>query len=314
VKKGQRALTSFRSAFRKALKDASRDGSKPQEGERAVPMVAAKILELVRAAEGGAQHVEHLRELSGDTDVDRCYLLDTAGLLARAFTKVKQLVPCCKTLQREVEKNKGNMTYAMSALRPWLAKAVAQALRDAIPSFLVTELVVPPTMQSLKEQIFGPQTWAQSESHISANVTPFGVAEIRVLLSGAYVVAGVPLEKIDGTTIKDKIESTLSEQGFGAFLSCATQEGRGFWATHDSEFTGVLVPAGHMVLTVGMHDNESESQGSYGLRWSYMQPKAATQLAAAAARNKAIMDAWPEAQTEDYKCWQTVLERLRPAS
>ena len=66
-----------------------------------------------------------------------------------------------------------------------------------------------------------------------------------------------------------------------------------------------------MVLPVGMHENDKESQGSYGLRWSYMQPKAAKQLAAAAARNKAIMEAWPELQTEEYKCWQNCLDRLR---
>ena len=53
----------------------------------------------------------------------------------------------------------------------------------------------------------------------------------------------------------------MSEQGFGDFLACALKEGEGFWAARDSEFTGALVPAGHMVVTVGMHGSDHEGQG-----------------------------------------------------
>ena len=55
---------------------------------------------------------------------------------------------------------------------------------------------MPPAYSSVRDDIMAPQHWAQSERHMNAGVTPYGLPELRVLMSGAYIVCGVKIDEI----------------------------------------------------------------------------------------------------------------------
>eukprot|EP00959_Pyramimonas_sp_CCMP1952_P383187 8029271-Pyramimonas_sp.AAC.1 len=66
-----------------------------------------------------------------------------------------------------------------------------------------------------------PQHWAMTESHLHFGPTPHGVSEVRYLLEGGYVMAGVRLSALPGENLQAKTEKLATEPGMRAFVTKA---------------------------------------------------------------------------------------------
>ena len=157
------------------------------------------------------------------------------------------------------------------------------------------------------------QHWAQSERHVNCGVTPFGLPETRLLLTGSYICVGVAVEKIDGDTLKDKIETVIGDQGYTTFLANAKVEGSGFWFIHDEEFTCVNIPAGHIVFTCGHHDTAKDACGASGIRWSTLR-KQKDEVQAASVRMQEILKTYPDLKGDEYTAWLDCLTKFMEPS
>ena len=218
-----------------------------------------------------------------------------------------------KWLQSQIEKGcGGDMTYAMAGFRPNISKQVANLLESYIPGILSHKIGFPPCYAQLKDDLFAPQGWAQDEFHINVGVTPFGVPECRLLAGGSYALCGVSIEAMPegaGSTLKEKIEFVLSETGSSEFLELSATPGKGFWMVHDEAFTMIKIPAGHIVLTAGLHSQKEEPKGAQGLRWSLFSDTEHA-VRKATSRLQQIMETYPDLKGADYTQWSECLNKF----
>lgn len=311
---GNKSVASFKSAVKKAVKEAGKVTKKGAiVGE--IPPLPKKLLEIVHAAALDMCNVEETSSLIGHAR-DRAYIvLDQTVKVKTPLEKIKALPATSRWLTKEIEKNKGDLTYAMAAHKPAVAKQVMVTLREKMPSFLTVDMALPADQEVLRDDIFGAQGWAQHEFHMNTCATPYGLPEIRMLLTGAYVVAGVKLDKLKGTTLKEKVDNTLTEKGFRSFLEAAGVEGSGFWAIHDIPYSSIFLPSSHLIVTCGLHSDNKDAKGCDGMRWSWLQHKDPSALAEAKQRVEDVMQAYPELNSDEYVDWLTCIERyLIPAA
>jgi len=92
------------------------------------------------------------------------------------------------------------MTTAMAAHRTGIAKVIVDALRKHFSTKVTFDVCVPSDFDEVKKDIFFPQHWSQSERHMSVGMTPYGLQEVR------YLLFGVQLNKLKGTTVKEKLD------------------------------------------------------------------------------------------------------------
>ena len=226
--------------------------------------------------------------------------------------KVATVVQHHRWTMKQVTSSK-TLTCAMSQFKPATRTALADALRKAMPQQLYP-LSLPSEYAALSHSVFSPQAWAQQEQFKNISVTPYGIADTRLLASGAYMVAGVPLDEVDGDTLEAKIRSLSTGTGKTKFLNNCKQQGNGqpnpsggFLARHDQAGTLLTIPAGHLLLMTGMYEDEGE--GSQGIRWSYLSP-------ALSAGNDALTQAKLMLQTypalkDEYAPWIQCLEAVQ---
>ena len=81
---------------------------------------------------------------------------------------------------------------------------------------------VPADKQPLISHLFCPQQFAQKEHHLHVGFTPYVLAEVRLLMQGASMIAGVPLDLCKGDSVKEKIENVMSSDGVNEFMHLAT--------------------------------------------------------------------------------------------
>ena len=129
--------------------------------------------------------------------------------------------------------------------------------------------VLPKERSALAESVFGCQAFGQIEKFCNIGCNPFGISETRLLLDGAYLVAGVKVSEVPGTTLKNKIESLLTGPGMERFVGLAQEPLHGFMKVHDEVGTLVSTPENHIVLTCGLFEEDGE--GASGIRWSYLR-------------------------------------------
>ena len=309
---GNKAIGAFKTSVKKALKQSNNKGKKGAAVGQKPPM-ATKLLELAEESAEDICNVRVAQALDGE-NVDVASFMEVAPLKA-GLEKAKGLPNTTRWLHKEIDKNKDNLTYAMAAHKPATAKEVMAILRQHVGSFMVGDIRLPAEHDMLKEDIFGAQAWAQSETHLNAGVTPYGLPEARVLTSGGYIVAGVSTNKVRGDTLKAKLEHRLKDKGFREFLASAGKADEGFWALHDKPHSCLIVPAGHVIVTCGLHSDDKDAKGANGLRWSFLQVQRPAALQAAKDRLAQIISAYPELNTDEYSDWMACLERyLLPAA
>ena len=200
------------------------------------------------------------------------------------------------------------MSYAMAGFRPIVSKQVLQMIDSHLPKTL-TSVALPPRYSQLKDDVFAPQGWALGEFHLNVGVTPFGLPECRLLTNGSYICCGVAIDAISsGATLKEKIEYVLSDKGSIKFLELAAMPRKGFWIVHDAAFSVFKIPAGHIVLSCGMHSKEADGKGADGLRWSFYN-HSADEVKKAEARMTDIMKTYPDLSGPDYTLWMDCLSK-----
>jgi hypothetical protein len=230
------------------------------------------------------------------------------------LSKIKGMQLTVKWLTGQVDKSGGTLSYAMASHKPAVNKQVTAILQDKCPQLLSTDFMLPAEFKTLSEDICGPQHWVASEMHMNAGLTPYGLPEVRMLISGSYLCAGVRFEDVTPTkgdnSIKAKIEYCLTEQGFNRFLEDAkTHEDKGFWFVHDQEYSCVKIPAGYIVFTCGMHSTEKDATGSHGLRWSTLDVRDHGAVVSAKTCLAHTLATYPELKDDEYSAWEECLTK-----
>ena len=305
---GNKALNSFRAALKKAVKMALKNKKKAGGEQTLVPPVAQKLIELTQAAAHDLSNVANKLHLEINDSIDEAYLIRDATL-KNDLEKIKGLTGTCNWLHKELEKKNSDLSYAMASHKPAVSKLAMAVLREKLPTWIVGDIPIPNEHEVLKEEIFSAQAWAQAELHLNAGVTPYGLPEIRMLFSGSYIVAGVRTDKLRGNSLKEKIEHTLTEQGFREFLASTEKQDEGFWVVHDIPYTSIMIPAGHIIITCGFHSNDKDAKGCDGMRWSYLPYKHSSSVVNAKNRLCAIMETYPDLNTDEYAAWRSCLDR-----
>ena len=193
---------------------------------------------------------------AGTLPVNEVYISKVLGLKEGMDKIGKALTSHVKWLQGELDKSGGKMTYALTAYKPALARQVHGILQSKCKDLMSGPAEVPTELNTLLGDIFGAQHWSQAERHCNLGLTPYGLPEVRMLLSGSYMYVGVHCSKRNDDTAnstRSKIEYTLTSQGFKLCLETAKVEGSGFWLVHDEEHSCVRIPPNHVVFTCGMH-------------------------------------------------------------
>ena len=96
---------------------------------------------------------------------------------------------------------------------------------------------------------------------------PYGIFEIRYLQEGGYCIAGVRMDKVQGSSLKEKIARVCSEPGAIAFTKDAMESGFCCW--HDEPGQLVVIPPGHIILMMGTWSADGPS-ASVGIRYGFM--------------------------------------------
>ena len=116
-------------------------------------------------------------------------------------------------------------------------------------------------------------------------------------------------DKLHGKSLKEKIEHTLTEQGFREFLASTEKQDECFCVVHDVPYSSIFIPACHIIITCSFHSNHKDAKGCDGMRWSYLRHKEISSLVNAKNRLSDIMTTYPELSTDEYAGWRSCLNR-----
>ena len=111
---------------------------------------------------------------------------------ALAQSKMSGVASHAKLLKKQIANPSEGPSTAMASYRPQVAKAVL-AIANKHVGNLLCKVVVPTEHSAVRDEIFSPQGWALVETHMQISVLPYGCTEVRLLLAGSYIVAGVKM-------------------------------------------------------------------------------------------------------------------------
>ena len=180
-----------------------------------------------------------------------------------------------KWLLGQVEKD-ATLSFALAAMKPKTFKAITEAFKATGFADFMKMPPAPSDGNAVLEAAFQPQLFVGEEKHCHAGVTPHGVGEVRYVVSGNIVVAGMPLDSMPGNNLQEKIETVFTESGCRAFLRrCSNAVDKEGWLTALSqERSCIVIPPGQFVVTTGLRFPEAQAaQGTSfsGVRWGYLQ-------------------------------------------
>eukprot|EP00811_Abedinium_folium_P003825 NODE_13518_length_1161_cov_3.064797.p2 GENE.NODE_13518_length_1161_cov_3.064797~~NODE_13518_length_1161_cov_3.064797.p2 ORF type:complete len:180 (-),score=41.08 NODE_13518_length_1161_cov_3.064797:97-636(-) len=161
----------------------------------------------------------------------------------------------------------------MAPFKPQVATLVSSVLSPFLDELLMeTSLLQGYTV--LASEVFGTQAWPQTEHHFNVGLSPFGVAEVRYLLQGSHICAGVKYDNIPRGALQLKLEHVLIIGGMREFLARAgpktgvgtlfEKHGSGSFFKHNEPDTCFVIPAGYVCVIAGTR--ETGEAGSSGLR------------------------------------------------
>jgi hypothetical protein len=280
----QKALSSFQDTIDSLVRQGASAGETV-----AKPPTVSKFEEVVTASAGDSCNVTMPQNIEEAKEVPFSAPFMLRAPEARGpFESNKSVQSQAKWLQAQVDKATaaGGMTYAMAAYKPGMAKQVQNLVSQHFEP-LISKVAFPSAYGSLRGEIFPAQHFALSETHVNFSWTPFGLDEVRLLMTGSYKVAGVRVDAItlpeaeggSEATFLQKIDFVATGGGFTQFMTLAQEEGKGFWLVHDEEFSLVKLPSAHLLFTCGCHASEKENAtGAHGLRWSMLNPSSQPEL------------------------------------
>lgn len=202
-----------------------------------------------------------------------------------------------------------DMTSGMAAYRPTTLQSLMAVLKDHLPAFLAHP-VLPKGCESVSQEVFEAQHWALQNNHSQVGITPFGLPEARLLVSGSYVCAGVKFEAFEPQMpVSKKLEHILTTAGLRSFVAKCQSQGSGFWIVHDSPGSVVVLPAGHVLVMCGMFSAD-QAANTNGVRWSMIDTLSAQACRTAKLRTEQAVETYPELRGTEYTLWAECLEKF----
>ena len=145
------------------------------------------------------------------------------------------------------------------------------------------------------EGIFETQYCVVGNFYYSIGLAGYGCTEIRILSEGTQLVCGIPMHKVPGISLKQKIDS-LDQSTTEDLL--VTLKKDGFIHYAEEAGSALAIPSGWLILT-------RANSGSY-IRFSTMSD--AEELRMVSASVDALVKSYPALQRTTYKKWKTVLD------
>ena len=116
-------------------------------------------------------------------------------------------------------------------------------------------------------------------------------------------------DKLRSNSLKEKVEHTFTEKGFREFLASTEKQDECFCVVHDVPYSSIFIPACHIIITCSFHSNHKDAKGCDGMRWSYLPYKQSSSVVNAKNRLCAIMETYPDLNTDEYAAWRSCLDR-----
>lgn len=107
-------------------------------------------------------------------------------------------------------------------------------------------------------QVHGHQVFGFNLNHVYCGFTPFCMAEVRMLLCGKLVIAGIPFDGVPGDNAKEK-RNTLLRSTIDGMRQIIT-EAPGSFLMQLADVGAIVIPSGYMVVMAA-------SVECLGIRW-----------------------------------------------
>jgi hypothetical protein len=106
-------------------------------------------------------------------------------------------------------------------------------------------------------KIYSPYFYGYARSYVAVQMPHMASMEARVLFEGVELVAGVPIEQVEGRALKEKRQN-LTHMGYDRLRALLKDSG-GFAVRHDSDRL-LVIPTGFLLIVA--------SAACRGARWS----------------------------------------------
>ena len=274
VSTGNRAISAFRLAVKNAGKSPKKKTKIEVLGDRAEkPRLTIELEKLLAdsLSTDGRLHVEVAASWGQASKTVPCYVTCNAQLTVD-LKGVSGVAAHAKWIRQELAKSENQaLGGALSVYRPTVFKAATKVLQKGCKGSFVSDMPFGPSHTALKDDLFGVQHWLMDNTHTNVGATAFGIGEVRYLINGSYMLAGVLLSELPGNSLQEKIERTLSAEGLTEFMAACKNVESGFFMVHDAANTCVRIPPGYLVTTSSMHAAfGSDTSGANGIRWGWI--------------------------------------------
>ena len=134
-----------------------------------------------------------------------------------------------------------------------------------------------------------------AKQHSSSTITPFGLPEVRLACTGAFLVVGIPQASLAPAGHAEKV-AVVNSMDVETFVELAKRFG---FVSMVHEGSLLSIPAGFMVATF-MNSTDAVSF----VRWSIFH---ASQKPVVLETVQGMLQAYPMLQGSDYKPWADML-------
>jgi hypothetical protein len=214
-----KSISAFRTAARKEVKEFTKKRKACQKAltSATIPKFAPDLKDLAVQVTDGYHNV--VTNLGDNFDFDTVHFQKMPASMKAALAKLNTLTSHVKWLFKQMAKDEA-MTTATAAYRPQLLKQVVPIVRKEAEA-LMSNIVMPSELESLRDDIFLPQHWALQEHHLHTGALPYACSEVRYLIDGTYLIAGVKFSDLPGESLKDKLDKIGTSAGMAAFIAKA---------------------------------------------------------------------------------------------
>ena len=150
---------------------------------------------------------------------------------------------------------KGNQFVSLANIR---ARPSNMNMQDVCRKCFGTEVLSKLPLPDNLEAVYDTQVWSMRQDHTFVGLTPHGVMEARLLVSGCEHILAIPVSLLPGQTLAEK-RARLTAANRDLLTSYVRGGGGAY--KHEKPGELVLIPSGMMVMMAG------GAQDSTGLRW-----------------------------------------------
>ncbi len=205
---------------------------------------------------------------------------------------------------------KGESSGGMTQFNPSVHAKVNNFvnLTAIVPAVLRSTQRFPHAHAAMESVLTCVQCFSVSVTCTSLNQIPYAIGEVRVLVQGNYLLAGMPFASVSGVTLAETFKHMTSFSGAAEFVNQAMSgHDEGFCLLHEVGMM-IYIPPNFVVATLGLHNNK-DKEISLGLRWGIV-PTDKTSLKAAAGTVDAMCKTFPGLDGSDYSEWRKLLTIL----